>query len=794
MTANGRFVVFLSNGDVATQNRNNADGNLELFLIDYAQRRIFQITNTKSVPKTGASPSPTPTPTPTPSPTASPTPTPTPIPTPEDPTTLQIQIENRSPMISLNPQLVDGARVYTIVFSSNAPSPGNFDGTAGSLATDANQEIWIYRLPPVTDVDLTLGADLPLQPLDNGSFFQVTKTQASRPPTPGQPATTTSAAVSPFYADDNREAAISDDGNILAFTSTRDLVPAVGNADGNPELFFYNIAADAFVQGTNTRDAIQGVGFVFQQNPSLSADGSVVAFVSSANLAGSNNDSNGTGNAEVFVGNFSGAGLSNVRQVTRTKIDVASCSVNSTTTPNCANVNVLSPGRRLSRDGSLIAFESLATDPKANNTTNNFFFAVFVYTVASDTFVQIGQRATTFPGDIVHFPTFTDYSASLAPASLVFASALNFRADGTFPAAAQTAEGLNPLNSPQIFLTQLPASSSNTFVRMTNTPAVTTFGGTRPMTSESRKRMSFALGGVDLGGGNADGSIEIFYLLSPQVTAQSAAVLTFFTGASNMPVATATPVPSPTPSPTPTPSPSPGVALGLAPGELSIVTSTVDLAPSTATSPPSSETDRSPALPIELNGVSLGVNGAAAGLYFVGSGSQKQITFVMPRGLATGLGNVVVNILNSGANTDTALHGLVQIVAGQPDIFTDPPGGAGGTAVAFNTITRAPSPFNVTTTDSMGNTAPTVVELSVTGVRLATTAEITVTVGTTVLSGTAIGFVGPNPNMPGLDFINFTLPATLMGAGNVPVIVTFTRSGLVTVSRPADTAPRITIN
>src|SRR5258705_339244 len=298
----------------------------------------------------------------------------------------------------------------------------------------------------------------------------------------------------------------------------------------NPELFFFNVAAGAFVQGTNTRDAIQGVGFVFQQNPSLSADGSVVAFVSSANLAGSNNDSNGTGNAEVFVGNFSGAGLSNVRQVTRTKIDVASCSVNSTTTPNCANVNVLSPGRRLSRDGSLIAFESLATDPKANNTTNNFFFAVFVYTVASDTFVQIGQRATTFPGDIVHFPTFTDYSASLAPASLVFASALNFRADGTFPAAAQTAEGLNPLNSPQIFLTQLPASSSNTFVRMTNTPAVTTFGGTRPMTSESRKRMSFALGGVDLGGGNADGSIEIFYLLSPQVTAQSAAALAFFTG------------------------------------------------------------------------------------------------------------------------------------------------------------------------------------------------------------------------------------------------------------------------
>ena len=29
VSANGRFVVFVSNGDVATQNRNNADGNRE---------------------------------------------------------------------------------------------------------------------------------------------------------------------------------------------------------------------------------------------------------------------------------------------------------------------------------------------------------------------------------------------------------------------------------------------------------------------------------------------------------------------------------------------------------------------------------------------------------------------------------------------------------------------------------------------------------------------------------------------------------------------------------------------
>jgi len=69
-SADGRFVVVVSNGDIATEKtatRNNADGNYEIFLIDYAQRRTFQITDTRSVPIPAASPSPTPTPSPTPS-------------------------------------------------------------------------------------------------------------------------------------------------------------------------------------------------------------------------------------------------------------------------------------------------------------------------------------------------------------------------------------------------------------------------------------------------------------------------------------------------------------------------------------------------------------------------------------------------------------------------------------------------------------------------------------------------------------------------------------------------------
>jgi uncharacterized protein (TIGR03437 family) len=479
------------------------------------------------------------------------------------------------------------------------------------------------------------------------------------------------------------------------------------------------------------------------------------------------------------MANFSGSAISNVRQVTRTQ-------------NGANNTNVLSPGRRLSRDGSFIAFESLASDPKANSVSSQSILGTFVYTVATDTFVEIGPRAIGF-SDVSHFPTFTDYNSSLTPGSVVFASALNFRADGTFPAQAQDNEGLNPQRKAQLFLTAIPASTTQTFARLTNVPASFLFGGLLPVTSETRKRSAFILGGGDLGGGNGDLSLELFYLLSPQATVQSGAALSFFTGASNMPVAAATPVPSPTPSPTPTPSPSPGAPIALAPGELTIVRSTIALAPSNALACPNplslqcaSETQRSPALPVELNGVSVSVNGAAAGLYFVGN-AEKQINFVIPPGTVAGTATVVINILDAGANTDTQLRGLVGIVPGQPDIFTTT-SDANGRALARNATNGTVEPFSVTTD---GN--PTIIQLSVTGVRFAARTEITVTVGTTVIGGDGIISVQPNRENHGFDLINFALPASLAGAGDVPIQVTFTR-GVTTTSRPAATAPRITIN
>src|SRR5207247_4241512 len=94
---------------------------------------------------------------------------------------------------------------------------------------DMNQELWIYQVPPVSDVDLTTGADVPFQDLSTGAFTRITNTPASQVPVAG---TTTS---SPRVADDNRDATISDDGQVLAFVLTSSQV-GIGYAEEYQEI------------------------------------------------------------------------------------------------------------------------------------------------------------------------------------------------------------------------------------------------------------------------------------------------------------------------------------------------------------------------------------------------------------------------------------------------------------------------------------------------------------------------------------------------------------------------------
>jgi uncharacterized protein (TIGR03437 family) len=150
---------------------------------------------------------------------------------------------------------------------------------------------------------------------------------------------------------------------------------------------------------------------------------------------------------------------------------------------------------------------------------------------------------------------------------------------------------------------------------------------------------------------------------------------------------------------------------------------------------------------------------------------------------------VVIN--NNGA----VIRSTLTILAVQPDIFSST-NGAEGRARAFNAtnprlVPLPTEPFSVTSTDASGNTVPTILGIVVTGVRNAQTSQVTVRIGTTDISGTSIAFVGPT-DTPGIDQINVTLPAALAGAGDVPVIVTV-NPGTAVSSRPADTAPHITI-
>jgi hypothetical protein len=141
----------------------------------------------------------------------------------------------------------------------------------------------------------------------------------------------------------------------------------------------------------------------------------------------------------------------------------------------------------------------------------------------------------------------------------------------------------------------------------------------------------------------------------------------------------------------------------------------------------------------------------------------------------------------------------VQIVVSQPDIFVD-----GGNVVACNVTDPVAAasgcivgPFKVTSPiDMTGTLGPTVLELHVTGVRLALATETKVSFvnGTTTTDIVATG-VRPNPKKFGFDLITFVLPPALAGTAPIDykVIVTVTKTNGTFTSRPAATAGQITI-
>ena len=812
ISGDGRFVVFESTTNAATDNPRNSDGNREIFLFDYAQRRIFQLTDTKSLLTNTAN-----------SPTFD---------------NIKVDIVSVRPVISNDGRWIAFSSNATCAYPGNgtippivsATNPGSFDpnattandcltGTApnqtNNLVNDGNTEMWLYQVPAVAPVaNLSAGDEIPLTNLAGGTFTRVTNSLPSRLPVPGS---TSSFAI---IADDNHDSSIDDTGAAISFTSNRNLVgngnPAP-NSD-NDEIFTFVRAGSVLTQVSSTLRGSIG-NPIYSANSTITnlADGSWrVAFLCNGNnpiigMTGGNNSDN---NEEIFYADLTADGT----------LGTTKKQVTATTRTNAGDVvNILNYGRRMSRDGRYIAFDSYAD--LTGTSANQPGFATFVFdTTATEApfFRQIGVRSdadsAAAGGDLQRYPGFTDYDANRAPAALVLETRMNIRPDGTIPTTSS--EGLNDNASrpAQVYSYPLPVSTTAIFTRLTKFPTPVFLASVQPLPSNSRQRISFNLANTETGTGNTDFSSEVYYSVLPTVASQIASNISFETGASRIPVSaspvptpspTATPTPTPTPtttpSPTPTPTPQqPPAVQGVSRGMLAVVNFNARTFQSTTTRTAVGSLERRFTLPIELSGVSMTINGAAVGIKsFNRFQLERQIEFVVPPGLAaTSAGTVYPVVINDNG---TVVKGEITVVPARPDIFTTlPTPGPGGRARIFNATNRVltTEPFTTTTFRLRGSRrVPTVFRLYLTGVQDLNASAITVRIGSREFAAGGSDLPPLTLVEPGVFTLDFRLPCeiprgqtcSLNGAGDQPIVVSVIINGVTYVSRLDDTAARLFI-
>jgi len=802
-SGDGRFIVFESPGNLATDNPRNTDGNREIFLFDYAQRRIFQITDTKSL-LTDATKAPT-----------------------FD--NVKVDIVNIRPVISNDGKWIAFGSNATCAYPGNGTippivsttNPGSFDANAtpaasnpcitgtspnqiNNLVNDGNTEMWLYQVPTIAPVaNLSAGDEIPVTDLSGGAFTRVTNSIPSRLPVAG------TASTFPIVADDNHDSSIDDTGSAISFSSTRDLITG-----GNPFPSADNDEIFAFVRGTNTLTQITTTPRGTIGNPiynanstitNLTAGGWRVVFLSNGNnpivgMTGSNADNN----EEIFYVDLDSAGAfgATKKQVTTT----------TRTNPGDV-VNVLTYGRRMSRDGRFIAFDSYADLASENGGTNQAGFATYIYdtTLATNAFRRILPRSDADSGasggDLQRYPGFTDYDVNGVPQKIVMQTRMNIKPDGTIPTTSS--EGLNDVAArpAQVYSFPIPSSTSAIFTRLTKLPTPNFFlASIQPLLSNSVNRMSFNLSQTETGSGNIDLASEVYYYLLPTVDTQSPVSFSFATGASRIaispspvptpsPTATPTPTPTPSPSATPTPSPTPQqppAVQGVSPGMLAILDYNSGTNQPVVARTAVGSIERRFTLPIELSGVTMTINGAACGLKTVG---LRQIVFIVPPGLfANATGTVYPVVIN---NNGVVFKGNVTVMPARPDVFTNlPTPGPGGRAKIFNATNRVltTEPFVIKTFRLRGSRlVSSVLRVYVTGIDNSRgNLTFNIRIGNREISG-ALVLTSSILVEPGVYTVDFTLPSELLNAGDQPIIFSAISGGVVYQSRLDDSAPRLFI-
>ena len=401
IAGNGSKVVFQSNGNPLGT---NADLGNEVFVVNWDGTGLKQLTNSKVL--------------------------------------LGADGESAAPSI-------DDAGTNVVFYSNQIP---------GFTNIDANYEIWKIKsdgtgLAALTSSALTPGSLFPAISGDGtrAAFLSLADLVSGGNPD-GNPEVYTikldktalrqmSSGVWAF----NTGNALSADGTKVAYTSSAN--PTGGNADRNPELFVMSSDGTGTLQLTSSTGLTARAG-----SPSISANGSRIAFASTGNYTSGNAD----GGSEIFVVNADGTGL---RQLT-------------------SDPSHDSSAPALSGDGQFVAYAS-SGNPTGGNADGTTEIFVVAWDGTGET--QLTPAASGSSGN----PTISSDGTQIAFDSTADLTGGN--ADATREIVTVKRDGTG--------LTKLTASAAGG----SQAPSIRGDGSRIAFTSTS-----------DLTGGNADGNAELF--------------------------------------------------------------------------------------------------------------------------------------------------------------------------------------------------------------------------------------------------------------------------------------------
>jgi TolB protein len=245
----------------------------------------------------------------------------------------------------------------------------------------------------------------------------------------------------------NTGSALASDGSRIAFTSSAD--PTGGNADRNVELFAIDADGSGLAQLTSSTGLLSSAGA-----PSISGDGTRIAFSSTANYLGGNADAG----SEIYAINADGTGL---RQLT-------------------ADGSKGSSAPKLATDGGWIAFVSEGNLTGGNADGNAEIFAV---SWDGTGLIQLTASATGASGS----PSISSDGSRIA-----------------FDSTADLVPGRNPEGNREVFAIQ---SNGTGLIQLT---ASATGASGAPSLRGDGARLVFQSTADLVPGGNADANAEIF--------------------------------------------------------------------------------------------------------------------------------------------------------------------------------------------------------------------------------------------------------------------------------------------